>query len=49
MDGHKTHPLDLGLTSDATFLRDAAAAIRAEYIARAPDDPNFSMLALCRA
>ena len=41
--------VDCGPTSDESFLKDAAAVIREQYMALAPDDPNFSMLALCQA
>jgi len=48
LDGRKPHPVDCGTTSDESFLRDAATVIREQYMALAPECPNFSMLALCQ-
>lgn len=46
LDGCMGFPIDHGATSPAGFLQDAAKIIREEFVARAPGDPNFSVMAL---
>lgn len=46
LDGTMGSPINHGPTSPATLLADAARAIRDDFMARAPGNPNFSVMAL---
>lgn len=49
LDGCMGQPIDHGPTSPGGFLRDSASVIRKEFMARAPGNPNFSVMALSAA
>lgn len=46
LDGCMGFPIDHGNVSPATFLGETARVIREEFMARAPGNPNFSVMAL---
>ena len=46
LDGTKPAPVDHGPTSAPTLLRDAAAAVRREFMDVEPDSIEFSLMAL---
>lgn len=48
LDGRKPFPFDCGPTSDEAFLLDAGRVCK-EYIARDPENLNFSVMALAAA
>ena len=45
LDGRKSGPIPLGACTKDTFLKQAAAACK-EYMARDPENINFTVLAL---
>jgi ubiquitin carboxyl-terminal hydrolase L3 len=45
LDGRKEFPINHGLTTQATFLEDAAKVCR-EFISRDAEDVNFTVMAL---
>lgn len=49
LDGTKRCPVDHGATTAETFLEDAAAAVRASYVAADPDVHGFALMALAAA
>eukprot|EP00667_Euglena_gracilis_P016731 EG_transcript_17524 len=48
LDGCMGFPVNHGPSSAATLLADAVKVIREQFIARDPNNPNFSLLALCK-
>jgi len=48
LDGTKRGPVDLGSTSEATFLEDVAAAVKRHFMDVEPDSLDFSLLALVK-
>ena len=48
LDGRKPGPIILGPSSEETFMKDAAAACQG-YMARDPENINFTVLALTAA
>jgi ubiquitin carboxyl-terminal hydrolase L3 len=48
MDGCIGYPINHGPTTEDKFLSDAVKVIKDEFISRDPENPHFSLLALCK-
>ena len=46
MDGRKAFPIDHGEATRATFINRVATIVKANFMAKSPNNPNFVLMAL---